>query len=113
MSRKRYKITAKTFDKKGRPISIAENNYNKTHPLMLHFASKVNLKDKLYLHAEVLALIRAGDTTVHTLQIERYNTDGTEACAKPCPVCEEAIKAYGVKVVQYTDQSKFVVEYRL
>ena len=102
--RKKYVIKATTFDKKGRVISVAENNYNKTHPLMLHFAAKVGLHDKLYLHAEVLALIRAGEKKVDSISVERYNLDGSPALAKPCPVCAEAIKAWGVNNVFYTDK---------
>lgn len=102
--RKKYSITAKTYDKRGRLIASAENNYRKTHPLMLHFASKVGMCEKIYLHAEVLALIRSGEREVDHMVIERYNSDGSPALAKPCPVCTEAIKAFGVKQIFYTKE---------
>lgn len=100
--RKKYIITAKCYDKKGRLLSEGANNYNKTHPLMLYFAKKVNLHEKIYLHAEVQALVRCGDKKPHKIVIERYNEDGSPALAKPCPVCAEAIKAFGVKEIEYT-----------
>lgn len=109
MTRKRYLITASAFDRKGRAISTAENNYTKTHPLMQHFAEKVNLHEKLYLHAEILSLIRAGEQKVHTLVVERFNS-GKPALAKPCPVCAEAIRAYGVKIVRYSVDGGYAEE---
>jgi deoxycytidylate deaminase len=102
MARKKYVIFARALDRRGRVISTGENNYNKTHPLMQHFAEKVGLDEKIYLHAEVLALIRAGEAKVHTLVVARYNSDGSPALAKPCPVCQAAIKAWGVKEIIYT-----------
>jgi tRNA(Arg) A34 adenosine deaminase TadA len=108
--RKKYKITAKAFDKKGNLLAQSENNYLKTHPLMKYFADKVKLHDKLYLHAEILALIRCGDKKPYRLLIERYNIDGTMALAKPCPVCAEAIRAYDVSVLEYTTLNGIVKE---
>ena len=104
MSVKKFVIKATTYDKKGKVISVAENNYKKTHPLMQHFGAKVGLHEKLYLHAEVLALVRAGEKKVHSIYVERYNADGSPALAKPCPICAKAIKAWGVSNVFYTDK---------
>lgn len=100
--KKRYTIVTKTYDKKGRLLSVATNNYNKGHPLMQYLAQKAGLPEKTRLHSEVLALIRAKDKQVYRLSVERYHADGTPALAKPCPVCQEAIKAFGVTVVEYT-----------
>lgn len=111
MARKKFKIFAEAFDRKGNRISMAENNYKKTHPLMKFFAEKVNLEEKLYLHAEVLALIRAGEQKVHTMHIFRQGADGSNALAKPCPVCTEALKAWGVKEIVYTTMGGFNKEY--
>lgn len=102
MATKRFKIKATAFDRKGNPIAKGENSYTKSHPLMLHFAEKVGLHQKIFLHAEVQALLRCGDKVPHRLLVERYNADGTPAMVRPCPVCQEAIKAFGVKLVQYT-----------
>lgn len=78
---------------------------------MLYFASKVHLHDKIYLHAEVQALIRCGDKKPWRISIARYNEDGSLALAKPCPVCAEAIKAFGVKEVCYTSEHGLVEEF--
>lgn len=103
MSTKRYKIKATCYDKRGRVISSGENNYRKSHPLMQRFAKEVGLENKIYLHAEVQALLRAGDREIHTIFVERYNADGSPATARPCPICQKAISYFGVKRVIFTD----------
>ena len=107
---KKYVIVAKCYDKRGRILSIGTNSYSKTHTIQSYYAKKVGLDVKEYLHSEIQALIRAGDKQVHRLTVERYNADGQPALAKPCPVCSEAIRAYGVKEVWYTSPQGFVKE---
>lgn len=102
MATKRFKIEAKAYDKRGQLLASGKNSYTKSHPLMQFFAHKVGLHEKIYLHAEVQALLRCGDKQPHKLVVERYKEDGSPAMVKPCPVCQEAIKAFGVKIVQYT-----------
>ena len=99
---KKYVILAKCYDKRGRLISVGTNSYTKTHTIQSYYAKKAGLDVKEYLHSEIQALIRAGDKQVYKLVVERYNADGQPALAKPCVVCQEAIKAYGVKKVCYT-----------
>ena len=103
MPRKKYLIKATTFDKRGIPIAVAVNDYKKSHPLMSQLAARVGLHEKIYLHAEVCAILRSGDRKIHSISVERYNTDGSPALAKPCPVCQEAIKLWGIKNVFYTE----------
>jgi len=100
----KYKISATVYDKRMRKIAVGQNSYSKTHPLMLHFASKVNLHEKIFLHAEVQALLRCGDSVPYLLEVTRYTKDGNYANARPCPVCYEACKAFGVKVIRYSNE---------
>lgn len=102
---KRYTILAKCFDKRNRVLSTGLNSYRKTHTIQSYFAKKVGLDCKEYLHSEIQALIRTADKKVYKLTVERYTEDGQPALAKPCPVCSEAIKAYGVEKVCYTTPS--------
>ena len=100
---KKQKIKATIYDKKGRILSESYNSYHKTHPLQALYAKKVNKPDKIYLHAEISAIIKAqkfGEP--YKIKIERYHKDGTPALAKPCPVCELAIKESGISVIEYT-----------
>jgi hypothetical protein len=96
-------LTAKCYDKKGRLLSTATNNYNKTHPLQKYFAERVGHKEKIYLHAEIAAIIKAGDKKIYKIKIERYSSrTGKALNAAPCPICREAIRAFGIQIVQHT-----------
>lgn len=108
--RKKYLILAKTYDKRGRILGVGTNSYSKTHTLQSYYAKKVGLDVKEYLHSEIQALIRTGDKQVYRLTVERYNADGSPALAKPCPICTEAIHAYGVSVVEYTTSDGWIKE---
>lgn len=101
---KRVKITATVYDRRGKILSVGENSYVKTHPKMFDLAKKTNLLDKTnsYLHAEVAALVKVKKGIPYKIFIERYGKDGRELCAKPCPMCELAIKESGIKRVEYT-----------
>lgn len=102
MAKKKYLILAKCFDKRGRLISSAYNDYNKTHPRMKKLAEQVNSEHRQYLHAEVRAILRAKGKKIHRLVVERYAADGSPADARPCPVCWEAIAEAGITLVEWT-----------
>lgn len=57
---------------------------------------------KVFLHAEVAAILRAKDQPIHTISIERYHRDGTPALAAPCPMCAFYINMMGIKNVLHT-----------
>ena len=99
----RQQITAVIFDKRGRVLSIGQNSYVKTHPLQAHYASKVGLDMKIYLHAEIHAITRCPDLSkAHRILITRYGRNGKPALAKPCPVCQTAIAATSIKIIEHT-----------
>lgn len=100
--KKRYNIVAHVKDKRGLLLAVATNNYNKTHPIQAYFASKVGHTPKIYLHAEIAALLRCKDKQPHSIHVFRYGMDGSTALAKPCNICMEAIKAFGIKHIYYT-----------
>lgn len=96
-------ITAIIYDKKGRVLSIGQNSYEKTHPLMLKYGKQVGMPERIFLHAEIAAITRCPDITkAHRMLITRYTKDGCSGLAKPCPICESAIKSTNIKIVDYT-----------
>lgn len=102
MANTKHILTATCYDKRGRIISRATNNYTKSHPLMAMFAKKVGHScHKIYLHAEIAALIKAGERSVHKIKVERFGKRGTPLPSMPCPICMEAIKTFSVKEIQY------------
>jgi deoxycytidylate deaminase len=101
MSKKRFEITALAYDKRGRMLSIGRNSYIKTHSLQAKFAKQAGRPQAIYVHAELAALMKAR-RKVHKLVVVRYNKDGSPGNAKPCEICELAIKEFGVKYVEHT-----------
>lgn len=102
MSYKKYEIVATCYDKRGRVLSSGKNQYLKTHPLQYEYASSAGMPEKIYLHAEVDAIIRAKGKKIHKISIERYDAEGNPKLAKPCPVCSIAIKTAGIQKIEYT-----------
>lgn len=96
-TQKKYKLTASTYDRKGNLISKATNNYTKSHPLQAYFAEKVNQPKKIYLHAEIAALLKAQDFDVYEIRIQSEDAPSTF----PCPICLHACRAFGVKRIIY------------
>ena len=98
----RHAITATIFDRKGRVLSIGQNNYLKTHPLQAEHAAKVGEPYKIFLHAEISALVRIRGGKPYKIAIERYGRDGQPRMARPCAICELAIREAGITRVEYT-----------
>lgn len=99
----KHSITALIYDKHSRVISIGKNSYIKTHPLQAFYAEKVGLSQRIYLHAEIDAIIRCKDLSkAHRIMVTRINKSGNFALAKPCPICVEALRNTQIKQVDYT-----------
>jgi deoxycytidylate deaminase len=99
---KKHVVKATTFDKKGNIIAVGYNSYVKTHPKQAHFAKLAKEPYKQNLHAEIAAIIRSKANEIHKILIERYDAAGNPKLAKPCPICEIAIKMANIKLVEYT-----------
>ena len=99
----RYNMTAIIYDKRGRILSIGKNSYIKTHPLQKKYATKVGMPDKVFLHAEIAAIIKCADLSrAYKIFISRFDYRGQQKLAKPCPICINAIKEAGIKEVYHT-----------
>lgn len=99
--KKRFKITALAYDRRGKLLSLGTNSYIKTHPLAGYYGRKSGVPEKVFLHAELDALIKARGK-VHRLVVTRYDAAGNPVNSKPCAACQLAIKDYGVKHVTHT-----------
>ena len=60
------------------------------------------MPDRVFLHAEIAAIIRAKGKAIHKIVVKRYDKSGRLMLAKPCPVCQLAIKEAGIKVVVHS-----------
>jgi cytidine deaminase len=70
---------------------------------MAELSKKCGGYERTFLHAEVLAIIRAlKNGKPHKIKIERYFKNGEPAMAAPCQICLQAIKEAGITVVEHT-----------
>lgn len=96
-------MTAVIYDKRGRVLSIGKNSYTKTHPYMAELALRHNEPDKVFLHAEVDAIIRCRDiSSAHRIFVTRVNKNGQYALARPCMICMTAINSTPITKVEHT-----------
>lgn len=103
MTKKRFNITAIIYDKRGRILSIGKNSYTKTHPIQAYHSERAGLPHKIFLHAEVHAIVKCRNLEkAHKIVVMRYDANGKPANAKPCIICQDAIKEAGIKVIEHT-----------
>jgi tRNA(Arg) A34 adenosine deaminase TadA len=95
------KIEARIYDRQGKLVGCGGNSYTKSHPLQARLAERVGQPARIFLHAEIQAIIRARGRGFK-LVVERRNAKGELRNAKPCPICELAIKEAGIKYVEYS-----------
>lgn len=96
--------TAIVRDKKGRILAVGFNSYHKTHPLMARYSARTTNPCRIYIHAELDALLKARRRgVIHSLHVVRMDKRGNEMLSKPCPSCQVAIKDFKVKVVTWSE----------
>lgn len=100
---KKFSVTAIIYDKRGRVLSVGSNSYVKTHPLQADHARRTGEPHKVYLHSEIHAITRCKDLhKAYRIAIFRYHEDGSPALAKPCCICQSAISATNIKIIEHT-----------
>lgn len=67
-----------------------------------HQSQHVGKQHKIYLHAEIDAIIRAKEQHIHKLFISRIGKSNQYLNAKPCSICAKAISLYGITHVEHT-----------
>lgn len=98
-----HHLTAIIKDKKGNVLSIGKNSYSKTHPYQAKCADSVGLPEKIYLHAEIQAILKCPDLDkAHSIHIFRYGKSNKPLLAKPCKVCVHAIQQTNIKEIYHT-----------
>ncbi len=94
-----YKLACIITDKYGRVVGEGWNT-SKTHPIQARYAAKAGQHQKINLHAEIMALIKAKGRG-HNLYVIRVTKNGFGS-SRPCSICQLAIREAGIKNVWYT-----------
>ena len=96
------RVYAVVTDDRDRILAEGHNSYTKTHPVQAKYAEQVDLPDKVFLHAEIMALVRIRHGEPHKIYVARVDSEGNPCYACPCAICNRAIKEAGIKTVEYT-----------
>lgn len=83
----------------GKPIKIGENT-DKTHPKFKRQYDDGQWAAHMHAEMNVLRFARPGDE-LEVLRVTKNGKDFT--MAKPCELCQKAIKEFGIKKVRYTN----------
>ena|SRR5690625_88768 len=102
MSNNRQKITAVAYDKRGNIVSIGRNSYVKTHTLQARYARQCGKPGAIFLHAEIDAIIKSRGKKIHKIFVSRLLRSGKYGLAKPCKICQRALRDYGVEIIEHT-----------
>jgi len=111
-SKSRKRVGALLLNK-NKVISQGVNQDTKSHPFQAKLADMVGLSEKIYLHAEISALVKC-KSEVDTIVVARLGGhEGNELRnAKPCPICSLAIEQAGIEHIYYTTDEGFLYEYQ-
>lgn len=94
----RVNIWSAAYDKRGRLIAQAGNDYTRSHSVMSRLGKRVGNPERVCLHSEVLTILRSRGRIIDSLYIARTKRTGEIGLAKPCPSCQAYIEE--VEVVQ-------------
>lgn len=108
LSEERHKIGCIIVNKKQKIISYGVNSSTKSHPTQAVLARRCNMPHKIYLHAEIAALVRCREEP-HTIYIGRQTKNGY-GLARPCDICMLAIAESNIVNVVYTTTGNFSIE---
>jgi len=104
-SEAKFRHAAICLDKKGQIVSWATNS-RKTHPMQAEYARRTGKDQKVSLHAEIAALIRARDD-IETVVVARINKRCELRNSKPCPICRLALEEAQVNEVWFSTDKGF------
>jgi len=104
-SEAKFRHAAICLDKRGQIVSHATNS-RKTHPLQAEYAKRTGKEQKVSLHAEIAALIRARDD-IETVVVARINKRGELRNSRPCAICRLALEEAEVSEIWFSTDIGF------
>lgn len=116
LGEQRYCIGSVITDRQGKILSSGQNSYVKTHPTQAMWAHLVEGCEKIYLHAEMEAMIKNNNNArANTIYVARVRArDGKIALSRPCKTCSVAIlKATNIETVVYTKDDGTIDQYHI
>lgn len=100
LENKKQRIYAIITDKHNRILAKGGNSYIKSNPLQAYYCELATKeRHKIFVHAELQALVRLKGRKAHTIYIARVNRKNEAVASTPCPICRLAIHDAGIKKV--------------
>lgn len=104
-----YRHSCILLDKRYNILTSGCNNYSKTHPVQARLAMQSELPKRIFLHAEISALIRLRsmgmEEALHSAVCVRVRTiqkNKMLGLSFPCPICFDTLIKSGVKKIIYS-----------
>lgn len=98
-------VAAVTY--KGKILAVGCAKY-KTHPLQKKMQEEIGNTERIYLHAEIDALVKVinkhGTDVLSEcdLHVVRVSKGGSVSSSKPCEGCQRAINAFNIRKVYHS-----------
>lgn len=97
LEHKKQRIYAIITDKKGKILSSGTNSYSKSNPLQAYYCELATKeKYKIYIHAELEALVRLKGRKAEKIFVARVNRKNEPRPCHPCPICSMALRDAGI-----------------
>lgn len=101
LSPKKYRIYSIVTDKHGKIISTGTNSFSKSHTRQAYYAEKVGQKNRIKLHSEIDAIIKANGEG-YAIYTARVDKKGNPLPCAPCEICQCAIADSKIEEIYHT-----------
>jgi len=99
LENKKQRVFAIITDNHNRILARGGNSYTKSNPLQAYYCELSNQPHKIYIHAELQALVRLKGRKADKIFVARVNKKNEPLPSQPCPICKLAILDAGIKKV--------------
>lgn len=89
-----------------RIVAVGINSFCDSSRRQRDLARRTRNPERVYDHAEVRLLARLGSRHCTSVWVLRLLRDGRSGLAKPCEVCQLALRQQGIKHVWYSEDSQ-------
>lgn len=99
LENKKQRIFSIITDNHNRILASGTNSYTKSHSLQAYYCELTNQPHKIFIHAELQALVRLKGRKASKIFIARVNKKNEAVPSQPCPICKMAILDAGIKEI--------------
>ena len=102
-----HKMGCAVYDRKGNLLATGINKPTKSHPIQAKYAQLAKEPKKIYLHAELDALIKCKGIP-YSIYVARITRSDKLGISMPCAICQRAIQEAGIKYIFYINDNQTI-----